>query len=144
MIPVPSNNTDPTADQPPVSFKGIRSPRIFAQKVGETKDVAADWQEQVALDQGPEEESDRVKIKAAAWGHVLFNGNLWLIYGSSMDNLWIWLVVSTKPLWKIWVCQFVNWDDDIPNDDGKITNVPNHQPGFSWLLFARVSVYRFQ
>lgn len=68
-ILVPSNNTDPP-DQPPVGFKGIRSPRIFAQKVGETKDVAADWQQQVALDQGPEKEGDRGKIKAAAWGRV--------------------------------------------------------------------------
>ena len=24
--------------------------------------------------------------------------------------------------------EFVNWDDDIPNSDGKIANVPNHQP----------------
>jgi len=64
-ILVPSNNTDPP-DQPPVGFKGIRSPRIFAQKVGETKDVAADLQQQVALDQGPEKEGDRGKIKAAA------------------------------------------------------------------------------
>ena len=24
--------------------------------------------------------------------------------------------------------EFVNWDDDIPNSNGKIKNVPNHQP----------------
>ena len=24
--------------------------------------------------------------------------------------------------------EFVNWDDDIPNINGKIKNVPNHQP----------------
>ena len=29
-----------------------------------------------------------------------------------MDNLWIWLVVSTYPSEKY---DFVNWDDDIPN-----------------------------
>ena len=24
--------------------------------------------------------------------------------------------------------EFVNWDDDIPNDHGKIKHIPNHQP----------------
>ena len=51
--------------------------------------------------------------------------NIWLIYGEYMDNLWIWLVVL-NPSEKY---EFVNWDDDIPNDDVKNKgHVPKHQP----------------
>ena len=36
-----------------------------------------------------------------------------------------WLVVFGHPSEKY---EFVNWDDDIPNINGKIKNAPNHQP----------------
>ena len=50
--------------------------------------------------------------------------NLWIIYGSG----W-WLTYPSEKY------EFVNWDDDIPNSNGKIKNVPNHQP--VWYLFGR-------
>ena len=34
-----------------------------------------------------------------------------------MDNLWIWLVVSTYPSEK---CEFVNWDDEHSKIYGKL------------------------
>ena len=40
-----------------------------------------------------------------------------------------WLVGATYPSEKY---EFVNWDDDIPN--GKIENVPNHQPVMEWCV----------
>ena len=43
--------------------------------------------------------------------------SIWIIYGQSMDNLWIWLVVEPYPSEKY---EFVNIDDDIPNISGKI------------------------
>ena len=38
----------------------------------------------------------------------MYMDNLWRIYGESMDNLWIWLVVRTNPSEKY---EFVNWDE---------------------------------
>ena len=52
--------------------------------------------------------------------------NQWIINGWSMDNLWIWLVVSTLPLWKR-----LEWKSigmmTFPTEWGK-KNVHNHQP----------------
>ena len=50
--------------------------------------------------------------------------NLWIVYGSSMDNPWIWLVVEPYPFEQY---EFVNRDDDIP--DGRTTTSSSHQPG---------------
>ena len=52
--------------------------------------------------------------------------NIWLIYGHSMDNLWIWLVVDgvPTPLKNM----KVNWEDDIPKIWENTSHVPKHQP----------------
>ena len=51
--------------------------------------------------------------------------NLWIIYGESMENLWIWLVVGFYPSEKY---EFVNWDDYIfPTEWENKSHVPNHQ-----------------
>ena len=54
-------------------------------------------------------------------------------------NAYCWLVVG-PPLWKIY--ESVNWDDEIPNINGKISHwwQPNHQPDwddwrFQWYGF---------
>ena len=53
--------------------------------------------------------------------------HVWLVYGESIDHLWIWLVVyRLNPTRRKKMRVRKNWDDDIPNRTGK--NVPNHQP----------------
>jgi hypothetical protein len=47
---------------------------------------------------------------------------IWLWYGYYMVIIWLMMVnnnliggIAYLPLWKIWVSEFVSWDDDIPN-----------------------------
>ena len=42
------------------------------------------------------------------WFQYMVCRCIWIIYGESMDNLWIWLVVRTNPSEKY---EFVNWDE---------------------------------
>ena len=46
-----------------------------------------------------------------------------------MDNIWIWLVVS-NPLKNM----KVNWDDDIPNSNGKIKVMFQSPPTSKWVF----------
>ena len=66
------------------------------------------------LSGGPVGVSPWTKIEVGYWMMV----SIWLVYGWSMDNLWIIWLLMYLPIWKVWK---VSGDDDIPY--GKIKSM---------------------
>ena len=66
--------------------------------------------------------------------------NLWIIYGSSMDNLWIWLVVSTYPSEKWWSSSIGMMNFPIY---GKIVQScsSHHQPVFKMAISSGLETF---
>ena len=83
-----------------------------------------------ARDAGPVTKGGRARLR----GRDLSSGSrispviYCFIYGLYMDNLWIWLVVEEKALWKR--LEFVNWDDEITDiwTNHPVMFQENHQP----------------
>ena len=79
--------------------------------------------------------------KASSWWQTLLPHRVNSVDGSRLMSWWVdqcCLVVVYPPLWKM--MEFVNWDDNIPNSNGKIKFMATKPPTrMEWLIVRQTN-----